>query len=348
MFKRNSLKRHISIILASLTIVFSMTQAKANESNFLTDVPDTEDAIRLSNPKEVGAIREDNLHALLFRTLPGTLSNAFNPKKGDIVRFASGEKENLQVAGTSRRGSFERVDFTVSFSPSRAMAGNDQIDAGRLVPTDIPLEYVQLDYMIADDNFVPATVTYSFREGTILDGALVLPRGATAVDVLWQTEDGEEGSKRVDLSGTFRGWVPRNGGWQFYDFTRQTEPIENEMVVVDGITYYAGQGGWRLHNNWKRLGNRWYYFGTLGQRIENDWIKENGIWYYLGKEGVMKTGWVPYKGYWYYLNASGDMKTNGWQWFRGKCYYLQADGSMARNKWIGSDYVDDTGAWVKK
>ena len=55
---------------------------------------------------------------------------------------------------------------------------------------------------------------------------------------------------------------------------------------------------------------------------------------------------------WWYEFVDGSYLTNGWYWIDGnhdevyECYYFDNNGYMAANTTIGSDMVNDNGAWV--
>lgn len=143
--------------------------------------------------------------------------------------------------------------------------------------------------------------------------------------------------------------------------------------VLDGESYYVGEGGilatgWfedagRLYyfdgsgvmsTGWLQYGGSWYLLGYDGAAASG-WHQVSGIWYWLDEETyAMATGWVDLDGTWYYFDGSGAMAT-GWIFYAGSWYCCRDDGSMATGwqyiagswYWFDENGVMVSGGWVQ-
>lgn len=138
-------------------------------------------------------------------------------------------------------------------------------------------------------------------------------------------------------------------GGQWYYFTYGGARVTNEWVKDGGKWYYVGHNGGLLYSRWVFYREKWYYLKKDGNMAQSSWQLYKGKWYYLSSEGTMsQNSWQMYRNQWYHFSSNGAMSQNSWVWYKNKCYYLQEDGSMATSRWIGNDYVDASGAWIKR
>lgn len=85
-----------------------------------------------------------------------------------------------------------------------------------------------------------------------------------------------------------------------------------------------------LPSGWKQIDGRWsFYLGNTGEPVKNDWYRDGDTWYWFDGAGFMvQNSWYEYQGSWYYLTADGSM-ARGLLEMEGKWYYMDEEGKMA-------------------
>ena len=144
------------------------------------------------------------------------------------------------------------------------------------------------------------------------------------------------------------GLINKNGAIYYY---KDNVPVKDQLLTVEGSTYYFTAGGAALTNSWKTISGAKYYFGANGAAYQRSRkigdlyyvfklngqlctgdkkriVKVDGVRYYVGKTGKVQTGWQPVNGKMIYADASGKLATNC------KISYIKLGSKgYAVNKW---------------
>ena len=87
-------------------------------------------------------------------------------------------------------------------------------------------------------------------------------------------------------------------------------------------------------SGWVQNSSSWsYYNGDTGLPVRNDWVQVKNKWYWFDGAGIMVTNiWYQYKGGWYFLGADGAMCISQLVADSGKIYAVDTDGKMVTEK----------------
>ena len=180
--------------------------------------------------------------------------------------------------------------------------------------------------------------TYVFNNSGVLTSS---PPGSTAgtkntSSSTTTSSAANTGSKTKDTSssltatGNKTGWVKVGNG---YKYQKGTTYLANQMLTVNGETYYLGSDGYRV-TGFKSIGGKTYYFDGNGKRLYR-WKRINNKKYLFDPvDGHMHTGWewVEENNAWYYLSPQYGYLLEGWKRIGGKKYYFANDGAMVTGR----------------
>ena len=219
--------------------------------------------------------------------------------------------------------------------------------------------------------------TYVFNNSGVLTSS---PPGSTAgtkntSSSTTTSSAANTGSKTKDTSssltatGNKTGWVKVGNG---YKYQKGTTYLANQMLTVNGETYYLGSDGYRV-TGFKSIGGKTYYFDGNGKRLYRwkrinnkkylfdpadghmhtgwEWVEENNAWYYLSPQyGYLLEGWKRIDGKLYYLTPGEFYAKTGWQTFSGRRFYFDPQKAFMYTGWhtIGGKkyYFANDGAMV--
>jgi len=95
-------------------------------------------------------------------------------------------------------------------------------------------------------------------------------------------------------------------------------------------------------SGWIQTSDGWsYYNGDTGLPVCNDWVEYKGKWYWFNAAGIMVTNvWYQYNNAWYFLGADGAMCQSQLVADSGKIYAVDADGKMITGEVLVSTLSD--------
>lgn len=95
-------------------------------------------------------------------------------------------------------------------------------------------------------------------------------------------------------------------------------------------------------SGWAQASDGWsYYNGDTGLPVKNDWVQSDNKWYWFDGSGIMVTNvWYQYNGAWYFLGADGSMCQSQLVADAGKIYAVDTDGKMVTDKVLVSTLAD--------
>lgn len=150
------------------------------------------------------------------------------------------------------------------------------------------------------------------------------------------------------------GWVKEDGSWLYYGWeegTDQVTPVIDEWRTSGMKSYYLGDNGKLVVNDWVEEPDRKCRTGADGARIENQIVEIDGLKYCFDENGTMVANALPYyfNGEPYFFLFNGMMITSDWGMRRSDGYmcYCGEDGIILRNGWyhlkVNTENSEDTG-----
>lgn len=126
------------------------------------------------------------------------------------------------------------------------------------------------------------------------------------------------------------GWHNEDGGWRYY------------LGDVNGNATTCVKGNWYKWKSEKDKNEYWSFFlGDNGFAVCNDWYRHNGKWYYFNEDCVMISNqWLKYEDKWYYFCNSGEMVANAYVKSRSAkdvYYFINKDGVWEGKEEINPD-----------
>ena len=197
--------------------------------------------------------------------------------------------------------------------------------------------------------------TYVFNSsGVLTSSSAGVPASGTSSGTTAGTtsESTTSGTSSSDAVGNKTGWVKVGSG---YKYQKGTSYVADQMMTIDGETYYFDSNGYRFTGfkeiggktyyfdadgkrlyRWKRIDNKKYYFDPVDGHMHTgwEWVEENNAWYYLStKTGYLLEGWLSVGGKLYYLTPDDFYAKTGWQTINGKRFYFHPTDAYLFTGW---------------